>query len=281
MLPCEELKTFLKIIKRKSGYDFTDYSEKSIQRRVDKILVDYNLSIEELTEKVTKEQDFIEKIVKKITVNTTEMFRDTELWVGLKYNLLPYINKKRSIYIWHAGCSTGQEVYSMLILLNELDMLDKVRVYATDLNTDVIEKAKKGEYRYSFNFNYLDNFDKVLKKNPYNFEDEKECSYEKYFDINRKKDTLTVKQFLRDKAVFVKHDLCSGNNIFYSKFDIIFCRNVIIYFNTLLQNRVLEMLSTHLYNEGYLILGAHETIVGQQLNNFEKTKGIYRKKTMM
>jgi len=279
MVTIEESNRLISAIKNVSTYDFTDYSEKSFRRRIDKILIDYRMSINELIHKIAKDSNFLEQIVQGITVNTTELFRDPELWTTLKYRILPNFKQNKSIFIWHAGCSSGQEIYSMLILLNELDLLEKAKVFATDLNTEMLEKAKKGEYRYRFNLNYLDNFDKVIKENPYNYEDIKDVPYEKYFDIDNDKDTITMKPFLRNKAVYRKHDLVNDKNIFYSKFDIIFCRNVIIYFNNKLQNKVIEMFSNNLYRDGYLILGAHESILGPISNNFERTKGIYKKRS--
>ncbi|HPW65789.1 MAG TPA: CheR family methyltransferase [Salinivirgaceae bacterium] len=279
MVSIEESNRFISAVKNVSTYNFTDYSEKSFRRRIDKILLDYKMSIDELIHKISKDSNFLEHVVQGITVNTTELFRDPELWTTLKYRILPNFKQNKSIFIWHAGCSSGQEIYSMLILLNELDLLEKAKVFATDLNTEMLEKAKKGEYRYRFNLNYLDNFDKVIKENPYNYEDIRDVPYEKYFDIDKNKDIITMKPFLRDKAVYRKHDLVNDKNIFYSKFDIIFCRNVIIYFNNKLQNQVVEMFSGNLYRDGYLILGAHESILGSVANSFERTKGIYKKKS--
>ena len=278
MLSNDDVTKFINSIKLVSRYNFEDYSERSFKRRIEKILVDNKISLNELISRIQKDKDFLEKIIKDITVNTTELFRDSELWITLKYRVLPNLKKNKSIFIWHAGCSSGQEVYSMLILLNELDMFDKAKVFATDINTDMLELAKRGVYRYRFNLNYLDNFDKVIKENPYNYEDVKDVPYSKYFEIDKAKDSVTMAKFLRDKTIYRKHDLVNDKNIFYSKFDIIFCRNVIIYFNNKLQNRVIEMFSNNLYRDGHLILGAHESILGAVANNFERTKGLYKKK---
>lgn len=278
MITEEEVNKFINAIRGVSTYDFTDYSERSFRRRIDKILSDTRMSMDELINKIGRDKDFLERVVKDITVNTTELFRDPELWITLKYRILPKFRKNKSIFIWHAGCSSGQEIYSMLILLSELDLFDKAKVFATDINTDMLEKAKQGEYRYRFNLQYLDNFDKVIKENPYNYEDVKDVPYEKYFDIDKTQDTIKMKKYLRDKTVFRKHDLVNDKNIFYSKFDIIFCRNVIIYFNNNLQNKVLELFSNNLYRDGYLVLGAHESILGPVSNSFERTKGVYKKK---
>jgi len=274
----EDVIRFIATIKMSSTYDFTDYSDRSFKRRIEKLLVDNHMDINQLSLKVSKDKDFLEKVVRDITVNTTELFRDPEMWTTLKYQILPKLKKNKSIFIWHAGCSSGQEIYSMLILLNELEMLDQAKVFASDINSEMLETAKNGQYKYRFNLGYFDNFDKVLKENPFNYEQPIAVDYEKYFDIDKVKDTITMKQFLREKAVYRKHDLVKDGNIFYSKFDIIFCRNVIIYFNNKLQNKVIELFSNSLYRDGHLILGAHESILGTVANNFDRTKGFYKKK---
>ncbi|WP_462281619.1 CheR family methyltransferase [Salinivirga cyanobacteriivorans] len=278
MVSAEDVNRFIDAIKSVSTYDFSDYSERSFKRRIDKVLNDNRMDINGVINKLSKDKNFLENVIKDITVNTTELFRDPELWITLKYRILPKFRKNKSIFIWHAGCSSGQEIYSMLILLAELDLFEKAKVFATDINTDMLERAKEGEYRYRFNLQYLDNFDKVIKENPYNYEDVKDVPYEKYFDIDKTQDSIKMKKFLRDKTVFRKHDLVHDKNIFYSKFDLIFCRNVIIYFNNNLQNKVIELFSNNLYRDGYLVLGAHESILGPVSNNFERTKGVYKKK---
>ena len=278
MVTDDDVLKFISTIKTVSTYNFTNYSEKSFKRRVDKLLVDYKTDINGLIRKVTTDKEFLEQIVKDITVNTTELFRDPDIWLTLKYRILPKFKKNKSIFIWHAGCSSGQEIYSMLILLNELELFEKAKVFASDINTQMLENAKKGQYKYRFNLGYLDNFDKVIKENPYNYDEYKDVPYSQYFDIDKAKDTIIMKKFLRDKPVYRKHDLVNDGNIFYSKFDIILCRNVIIYFNNKLQNSVLELFSNNLYRNGYLVLGAHESILGPVANNFERTKGLYKKK---
>ncbi|MFA6401408.1 MAG: CheR family methyltransferase [Salinivirgaceae bacterium] len=278
MVTNEDVLRFIATIRMSSTYDFTDYSDRSFKRRIEKLLVDNHLDINQLLLKVSKDKDFLEKVVRDITVNTTELFRDPEMWTTLKYQILPKLKKNKSIFIWHAGCSSGQEIYSMLILLNELGMFEQAKVFASDINSEMLETAKNGQYKYRFNLGYFDNFDKVIKENPFNYEEPIVVDYEKYFDIDKVKDTITMKQFLREKAVYRKHDLVKDGNIFYSKFDIIFCRNVIIYFNNKLQNKVIELFSNSLYRDGHLILGAHESILGSVANNFDKTKGFYKKK---
>ena len=274
----QEIQLFVAALKGSAGYDFSDYSEKSLKRRLAKVLMDNSMDLYTLIAEIRKNAQFTERIVKEITVNTTELFRDPAVWQILRYRVLPTFRDYKNINIWHAGCSTGQEVYSMMILLNELDMLDKAKIYGTDINSDVLDIAKKGLYKYRFNIGYLDNFDKVIKENPYNYEKYNDVPYSKYFDIDKSRDILRMNQFLADKPVFKKHDLVKENNTFYNKFDIVFCRNVIIYFNYNLQNRVFSLFHNSLYENGFLVLGMHETILGPHTQNFEKKEQVYVKK---
>ena len=274
----QDLQYFVTTLKNVSKYDFSEYSDKSLKRRLQKILEDYNLDLVTLITNLRVDQNFIEKIVKEITVNTTELFRDPPVWHLIRSRILPRFKNNKTINIWHAGCSTGQEVYSMMILLNEMGMLDKAKLFATDINVDVLDSAKQGIYKYRFNLGYLDNFDKVIKQNPLNFEEYNEIPYEKYFDIDKVKDTITMRKFLTEKPIFRKHDLVTDGNIFFAKFDLILCRNVIIYFNYSLQNKVFELFNGNLYPKGLLLLGMHETILGPWANKFERMGQAYVKK---
>lgn len=273
----QDFQIFLYAIKNSSTYDFSDYSEKSLKRRLAKVLLDNKTTLTQLVSRLKNDSTFLEKIIKDITVNTTELFRDPQIWHALKYKVLPALANQQNINIWHAGCSTGQEVYSMLILLSELNLFDKTKVYATDLNGDVLESARRGIYKYRFNIGYLDNFDKVIKENPFNYEEYNDVSYEKYFTIDKSKDIIMMKPDLRQKPTFKKHDLVKDENNAYVKFDIILCRNVIIYFNYNLQNRVFDLFNRNLYDNGYLILGMHETILGAYANKFQKQGQVYTK----
>jgi chemotaxis protein methyltransferase CheR len=278
MIEDQEILNFVLTLKNSSGYDFSEYSEKSLKRRLAKVLMDNKMDIAGLVIEIKKSTVFAEKIVKEITVNTTELFRDPPVWQIIRQKVLTTFRDYKTINIWHAGCSTGQEVYSMMILLNEMGLLDKAKIYGSDINGDVLDIAKKGIYKYRFNIGYLDNFDKVIRENPLNYEIYNEIPYKKYFDIDETKDHIKMLPFLSDKPMFRKHDLVRENNIFYTKFDIILCRNVIIYFNYNLQNRVFEMFQSCLYEGGFLILGMHETILGPHASKFEKKDQLYLKK---
>ncbi|MDP4186688.1 MAG: CheR family methyltransferase [Bacteroidota bacterium] len=274
----QELQQFFSLLKEVSNYDLSEYSDKSLKRRIAKVLSDNRIDFPDLLTQLKNNPVFLEKTVKDITVNTTELFRDPQIWQNIKYKILPKYKNNKTINIWHAGCSTGQEVYSMMILLKEAGLLEKAKIYGTDINADVLQTAQKGIYKYRFNINYLDNFDKVIKQNPLNYDEYKDIPYSDYFTIDQDKDVIIMNKFLRDKAVYKKQDLVKDGNIFYTKFDIILCRNVIIYFNYELQNKVFKLLYDNLYPDGTLLLGVHETILGPMASKFEKNGLVYCKK---
>jgi len=271
-----EIKVFADRIKNISDYDFSGYSDKSLKRRLAKLLFDNDLDFEIFLEKMEQDKSFLEKVVKKITVNTTELFRDPAVWNSIRHEILPLFRNYLPLNIWHAGCSTGQEVYSMLILLNELNLFETSNMYATDINSDVLEIARTGIYKYMFNLNYLDNFDTVIRQN--HSGQYIDVEYSKYFTIDKKRDVIKMNPFLMDKPVYKKMDLVRDTNPFPAKFELIVCRNVIIYFNYELQNRVIKLFYDNLSAGGCLILGVHETILGPFSIYFEKKYQGYFKK---
>ncbi|MFH2142703.1 MAG: CheR family methyltransferase [Bacteroidota bacterium] len=274
----EDVSYFIEKLNRISEYDFTSYSEKSITRRIEKVVTDNNMDAKSLIDKMEKSRDFLIKIVKDITVNTTELFRDPKIWHTIRYSILPVYKNKEKISIWHAGSSSGQEIYSMLILLYEMELFDKSDIYGTDINEDMVIEARKGIYKYRFNLDYLDNFNKVIRENPYNIDEYKDVPYEKYLEINKSNDTIKVLPFLLNKPEFRVHDLVKDRNIFNTEFDIIICRNVLIYFNNNLQNKVFDLFHKSLRPGGYLILGLHESMLGPISDKFDKKGLIYQKK---
>jgi chemotaxis protein methyltransferase CheR len=272
-----EFSQIIKVIREKSSYDFSDYSDKSLNRRLVKILMDFRITVSELLFCLETKPDFLETAVKKITVNTTEMFRDPAVWIDMQHSIIPIFANNDVINIWHAGCSTGQEVYSMIILLSELGLLEKTNIYASDLNTDALEKAKNGVYKYRFNLNYLDNFEKVIRPLRNNQSLAKEELYDRYLEIDLLSDTLRIKPDLLKKPIFAKHNLVNEKCVFDTRFDLILCRNVIIYFNINLQNRVFKLVYENLVKNGILLLGAHESIHGEFLTKYVKHDYHYRK----
>lgn len=274
----EDVILFNEVIKTRSDYDFTDYSVKSLKRRLSKILFDNKFGIKDLVYSIENDRNFMENIVKSITVSTTELFRDPEIWRHIKNKILPEYLNREIIRIWHPGCSTGQEVYSMMILLSELQILEKSEIYASDINIDVLEQAREGKYKYRFNQIYLENFNNVLNSDDDLPGGNKKALYDKYFKIDKIHDFIHMKPFLTQKPCYCKIDLVRDENLFGKLFDIIICRNVVIYFNHELQNKVFNLFYNNLTEKGCLILGLHESIVGQYSSYFDKKDIAYFKR---
>ena len=248
----KEIKAFISFLKEKYQYDFTDYASSSFKRRLQRLIEVYSVrNLEQLKERIQKEAGFIEKVVEEITVNTTEMFRDPTFWRKLESQTIPEILKVSpdKIKIWHAACSTGEEVYSMAILLSEMGIYDKVQIVATDINEEVMRTAKEGIY-----------LKRSLEVNNSNFQryfEQQDVSLSKYYS---EVDAYNIKynpDLLRN-VTFKRYNLVSG--IPFSKFDLILIRNVLIYFNFELQERVLSVLEQSLFPYSYLGLGSKETI---------------------
>ena len=260
---------------RNSSYRFHDYSEKSLHRRIEKILVSLNMSVDKLAFKIASDKTFLEKIKNEITVNTTELFRDKEIWHYINNIIIPSIKNKREIVIWHAGCSSGEEVYSMMILLHAHNLLDRTKIIATDLNDIIIEVAKTAEYKNNIIADYRENFNLVFDeiKNIPN-----KPIIEDYFDFDEKTNILKLKQFMKNRVEFINHDLVSDILEIEKSFDLIFCRNVLIYFNMNLQNVIINNFYNKLNFNGSVVLGAHECILSPLEKKFNKISTIYTKK---
>jgi chemotaxis protein methyltransferase CheR len=273
-----DIRSFQESIRDHSNYDFTEYSLTSLRRRLTKILLEYDMGMDELTGRLGSDPEFLEKTVKKLTVHTTELFRDPNIWITIRKELLPSMREKPSLHIWHPGCSTGQEIFSMMMVLEDLGMLDKTYIYGSDINPDVIETARQGRYKYHFNQSYLENFDRVLLNGA--GEDatrDHKKPWRKYFTIDESRDMIQMNANLCSKPVYKKLDLVKDPNLFLVKFDLIVCRNVIIYFNNELQNRVFDLFYQNLNNGGTLLLGVHESIMGPFSKRFLKKDPFYHK----
>ena len=192
----KDIRSFQETLRSHSDYDFTEYSLTSLRRRLTKILLEYDMDMDQLTRRMESEREFLEKTIKKLTVHTTELFRDPNVWKKLRSELFPSWEDKSSIRIWHPGCSTGQEVYSMMMVLEDLGMLEKTHIYGSDLNPDVIETARKGAYKYHFNQSYLENFDKVLLNGSGETSWNMKKQWKRYFNIDESRDVIQMKEFL-------------------------------------------------------------------------------------
>ncbi len=269
-----ELKVITDVIKENHQYDFTDYAASSFKRRVLRAVELFKLkNIDELLLKIRSDKNFVDTLVNEITVNTTEMFRDPSFWRKLKEEIVPLITRNDRVRIWHAACSSGEEVYSMAIILQEMGLLDKCMITATDINDQVIDVAKKGIYP----FRNLD----VHESNYQRFSATTNNLSKYYTKINS--DTVQFNPELIKNVTFKRHDLTKGEA--FSKFDLILCRNVLIYFNFNLQNSVLNLFAESLYIKSYLAIGSKESIAWCESANLFKTvnaeEKIYQKQGIL
>lgn len=250
-----DLRKLTQLVKEKYDFDFRNYAMSSFKRRIKRITELYKFkSVDALIEKLETTPSFFEEFVSEITVNVTEMFRDPSFWKVLRDQIIPNILLNHNkISIWHAGCSSGEEVMSMAILLKEMDILDKAHIVATDVDTEIIDRAKKG----MINMKNMD----LNSKNYIRFEGR--YSMDRYYKEENGKAVLDPS--LLAPVSFRKHDLVQG--IVFSKFDLILCRNVMIYFNQTLQNDVLYKLHESLFKYGYLAIGSKESLIWCDIAN--------------
>lgn len=243
-----DLKRITELIHTKYGYDFRNYAMSSFKRRIIRILELKNLSIENLLKKLNDSPVFINEFLDELTVNVTEMFRDPGFWRVIRDEIIPGILlNHKSFKIWHAGCSSGEEVLSMAILLKEMGIHQDVSLYATDLDVNILEKAKQASYPI-----------KNMELNEKNYiRLEGKGSLRDYYKEENGK--AVFDKSLLANATFRKHDLVLGE--IFNKFDLILCRNVMIYFNQTLQNEVLKKFHESLFKYGYLAIGSKESLI--------------------
>jgi len=243
----EELEILLTDIKNKYGYNFKEYSETSLTRRINRVFIINRIpSYAELHYRVLNDTDFFGNFLEAVTVNVTEMFRDPSFYVALKQKVFPQLATYPFIRIWHAGCSTGEEIYSMAILLKEYGLLHKCLLYATDINQEVLEKAQKGIFPLLAMKTYSENY--IKTGGTQQFSDYYTANYG-----HAKFDTELTK-----RMVFSSHNLATDQS--FNEFNLVVCRNVLIYFKRSLQNTVLGLFRKSLAPLGYLALGSKESI---------------------
>lgn len=229
------------------GYDFTHYARASLKRRINRLWsLDKFPSFAEMRYRVRSDPDYLKRFIEELTVNVTEMFRDPQFYKALRTEVLSTLAAKPFIRVWHAGCSTGEEVFSMAILLKEANLLHKSLLYATDLNSEVLDVARKGIFAMSPMKQYSENYILSGGKNDFSSYYTAQYGYVKF------------NEELSKKMVFSTHNLVSDRS--FNEFDLILCRNVLIYFDKALQERVLTLFNESLGPLSYLALGAKETL---------------------
>jgi len=243
----EQVEILLSDLLEQYGYDFTGYSRASLKRRITRLYaMDKAVSFGEFRYKVNNDNAYFKRFVEQITVNVTEMFRDPAFFKRLREEVLPILGTYPFIRIWLAGCSTGEEAYSISIILKELNLLHKSLIYATDLNPAVLERAAQSMFGLSNMKQYSENY--ILSGGTNDFSS--------YYSANYS--LAKFNEELKSKIIFSTHNLVSDHS--FNEFQLILCRNVLIYFERDLQHKVLTLFDDSLEELGYLALGTKETI---------------------
>lgn len=264
----QDIDLFLQKVYIKYGYDYRDYEIESIRRRIKVAMIKANISDFKIFEiKVLDNSGIFEELFLELSINVTEFFRDHDTFQILREKVLPYLDSYTHIKIWCCGCSTGEEPYSLAILLEELGMLKKTLIYATDINPFVIEEAKNG----------LFSNDKILASQSNYIRSGGKSNFTKYFET--KSGFAKINKTLRENILFFQHSLVGSGVL--NEFQLILCRNVMIYFNDKMKDTVLKLFSDSLDMSGFLVLGKSEEIVTtdgkKNFNKYDKKNKIYKK----
>jgi|RhiMetdeSRZDD1v2_1073273.scaffolds.fasta_scaffold394641_1 chemotaxis protein methyltransferase CheR len=263
-----EIQLLLEGVYRHYGFDFRAYAYASLRRRIWKrIDADGLKTISALQDRVLHDPSMMERLLLDLSINVTAMFRDPGFYVAFRRDVVPALRTYPFIRIWHAGCSTGEEAYSMAILLEEEDLYDRARIYATDINEVVIRKAKEGIFPLDRMQEYTQNYLRAGGTR----------SFSEYYTAMY--DGALFAPRLMRNIVFSQHNLVTDRS--FAECNVILCRNVLIYFDRTLQQRVHKLFHDSLPTYGYLGLGSKESLrftgFEENYEAVDRREKIYRK----
>jgi len=264
-----EFSFLLEIIYQKYGYDFRQYSEAHIRRRIlNRLAMSQLKSISEIHFKVLHDKIFAAQLLQDLSITVTEMYRDPLFYKALREKVIPILKTYPFLKIWHAGCSTGEEVYSMAIILKEEGLYDRTTIYATDFNQQALNQAKEGIYSNEIIKEYTTNYQLSGATEPFS----------NYYSSNY--EMVIMDQSLKKNIVWANHNLVTDG--VFAEVHMILCRNVMIYFNKFLQNKVHQLFYDSLINGGMLCMGAKENLRFTDFSNeyieLDKKQKIFKKK---
>ena len=264
-----ELKLLLAAISSYYGHDFHDYAKASMARRVYKHMEKVGIKrVSALIPHFLHNTDAFNDFVRDMSVVVTEMFRDPKFFLAIRKEVMPILKTYPFVKIWHAGCASGQEVYSMAILLQEEGLLDRCQIYATDFNEHALNVARKGIYPQDEMATYEANYEVAGGKSK--LEDYCHQSY----------NSVKFNDRLSERITFANHNLVTDG--VFGEMNLVLCRNVLIYFNRDLQDRVLTLLADSLVSRGILCIGRRESLLQSAIDNrvesVNHSQRIYRKK---
>jgi chemotaxis protein methyltransferase CheR len=263
-----EIEVLLEAVFRHYGFDFRSYAYASIRRRLWRRIEAEGLkTVTALQERVLHDPAMMEQLLLDLSINVTAMFRDPSFYLAFREKVVPLLRTYPFFRIWHAGCSTGEEVYSMAILLEEEGLYDRARIYATDINEVVVHRARAGIFPLERMQEYTENYIRAGGTR----------SFSEYYVA--KYDGALFSPALQRNVVFSQHNLVTDRS--FAEFNVILCRNVLIYFDRTLQMRVHGLFYESLVHLGILCLGSKETLrLSDYEASYEELSGvdrIYRK----
>ncbi len=252
-----EIELLLEAIYRLSGFDFRQYNRSSISRRIhNRMKMNGIPTITLLLDKVVHEDGYLEQLLDDFSINVTEMFRNPSFFKAFREKVVPLLHDYPEIRIWHAGCATGEEVYSMAILLEEEGLKDKTVIYATDMNENVLEKAGQGAFPIQKMQAYTKNY-MLAGGNK---------AFSEYYKTDQQ--YAYFHPHLLENIIFAQHNLVTDQS--FNEFHVIICRNVLIYFTPELQEQVQKLFFESLSSNGFLGLGDKETLRFAEVMKFYK-----------
>jgi chemotaxis protein methyltransferase CheR len=263
-----EIDLIIKAVSRYYGYDFSNYSKAHIKRRLQVFRVKHRFaSISEMQHHVLHNPTIFEEFLNNFSINVTEMFRDPTFYLDMRNKIIPILKTYPYVKIWLAGCATGEEVYSFAIMLKEEGLLERTTIYATDFNKKAITKANKAIYNIDAIKAYTSNYQKSGGTS----------SFSDYYMANY--DSVIIDKSLKKNIVYAEHNLVTDG--VFTEANLIVCRNVLIYFDRELQNKVFKLFDESLITGGFLALGTKESIQFSSVNNkystVSKQNKIYKK----
>lgn len=244
----KEYLDLLESVRMAYGYDFTDYAESSVKRRITHFMENRKITtIDALSKMLLKDEARFEEFVQELSVTVTEMFRDPFFYKSIRDSVIKRLATYPVIKIWIAGCATGEEVYSLAILLKEEGLLDRSLIYATDINQKSLDIAKEGVYPLANMKGYTHNYMQAGGME----------SFSSYYTA--KYSSVLFEKTLKQNVVFAPHNLAADKS--FNEFQLIICRNVLMYFNKNLQDKVLSLFHESLCHFGFLGLGDKESLL--------------------
>ncbi len=242
-----ETRLLLQGIYEHYGYDFREYAPGTLKRRIgDRIQKERLTSVSGLLEKVLHDADCLDRFVEDLTITVSNMFRDPGLFAALRTEVVPLLRTYPFVRIWHAGCGKGEEVYSLAIVLHEEGLLDRCRIYATDLSETALGQAQRGIFPLENMQEYTRNYLATGGQE----------AFSEYYTARY--GNAVFRPWLKENVVFSRHNLATDGP--FNEFNLILCRNVMIYFNRTLQARVHNLFYDSLIMFGFLVLGRQESI---------------------